>query len=281
MVFCLGVKLGVINNFREMIKIKEVVEAIEQFAPRSWQQGWDNSGMQVGRLDEPLTGVVLSLDMTMEVLDEAIKQGANLVVTHHPLLFTGLKSVAEQNNEARIIYKAIRSGVAIYSCHTNIDSAPGGINTVLARDILGLSEVSPLEASPFEGVGLGAIGDFREPVSLERVLRRLKERLPVEVLRYSSAAGMDLRFSRAAVCGGSGASMVEQAIEAGADLMVTGDLKYGDFQRFKNSITLIDIGHWEGENHVIEIFYDIITKKIPTFVNHITRMNSNHVNYYL
>lgn len=263
------------------MKVKDVVEAIEQFAPRSWQQGWDNSGMQVGVADMELTGVVLSLDMTMEVLDEAIKQGANLVVTHHPLLFTGLKSVAEQNNEARIIYRAIRSGVAIYSCHTNIDSAPGGINTVLAHDILGLCDVMPLESGPVEGVGLGAIGDFREPVSLERVLGRLKERLPVRVLRFSNCSGMGTLISRAAVCGGSGASMVEQALASGADLMVTGDLKYGDFQRFKNSITLIDIGHWEGENHVIEIFYDIITKKMPTFANRITRMNSNHVNYYL
>lgn len=264
-----------------MVKIKEVVEAIEQFAPRSWQQGWDNSGMQVGCTDQELKGVVLSLDMTMEVLEEAIRQGANLVVTHHPLLFTGLKSVAEQNNEARIIYRAIRSGVAIYSCHTNIDSAPEGINTILARDIVGLSEVMPLEPGLVAGVGLGAIGDFREPVTMEKLLGRLKDRLPVQMLRYSGEVGMDAVFSRAAVCGGSGASMVEQAVASGAELMITGDLKYGDFQRFKNSIALIDIGHWEGENHVIEIFYDIITKKIPTFVNRITRMNSNHVNYYL
>lgn len=266
--------------------IKEIIQAIEEFAPRSWQENWDNTGTQIGPLDNELTGIILSLDMTEAALDCAIENNANLIITHHPMLRDGLKSINDQSNEARLVYKAIRSGIAIYSSHTSIDSAPGGINTTLAQHIVGLIDSTPLECNATDHtVGLGAIGNIKSTdsrgISIADLTARLKSKLNLEVLRISREAAPTQMVKRIALCGGSGSSLIDNALKLGAEVMITGDLKYGDFQRCRNSIIIIDIGHWESENIVLDIFYEIISKKFPNFADRIHRFNSNHVNYII
>lgn len=276
------------------MRVQDVIFAIEEFAPLTWQQSWDNSGLQVGICDQRVCGIVLTVDVTEECLDYAISVGANLIVSHHPLLFSPLSCVSDQTVNQRIVYRAIQNEVAIYSAHTNLDSAIGGINYRLAERV-GLTDVTPLETTDVPGVGLGAVGQLfvsnTHGISVLDYIDFIKRKLNLAVVRYSDFDPNIVLNTGAvvALCGGSGGSMIEQAVEAGARIFITGDLKYGDFQRATARIILLDVGHWEGEAHAVEIFYDIITEKIHTFVSdfdnistpQISKFNSNQVNYYL
>lgn len=290
-----------------MMIVRDIVELIERHAPRSWQQSWDNSGLQVGLLDTTLRGVVVTVDVTDSCLDYALECGANLIVSHHPLIFTPLRGVGDSNitddsvdHTARLVYRAAAAGVAVYSAHTNLDSAIGGINDRLAA-ILGLLDVVPLEpdrtAGVPVGVGMGAVGVLGARCTAAAFMEILRLKLGVPVVRHNFHASSVSEVgelwleagTRIALCGGSGGSMVQQAMEAKAQIFITGDLKYGDFQRTAGRLTLLDVGHWETEAHASEIFYEIITEKIHTFARgdrhadtpKIYRFNSNQVKYYL
>lgn len=125
------------------MQIKDIIQAIEEFAPPMYQEGYDNSGLQIGNLNDEAKGVLISLDVTEAILDEAMKRGANMVVVHHPLLFSGLKQISGRNYIERIVYKAIKNDINIYACHTNLDNVRHGVNAKIAEK-LGLVNTSIL-----------------------------------------------------------------------------------------------------------------------------------------
>ncbi len=132
------------SNFLEEMKIKEVIGALERFAPLPLQDGFDNAGLQIGLTEAEATGALLCLDVTEAVVDEAVTLGYNLIVSHHPLIFKGYKSITGRDYVERCILKAIRNDIAIYSAHTNLDNAPGGVNFKIAEKI-GLENIRILE----------------------------------------------------------------------------------------------------------------------------------------
>jgi dinuclear metal center YbgI/SA1388 family protein len=213
--------------------------------------------MQVGDTGREISAVLLTTDVTPEVVDEAIMLGCNLIVSHHPLLFHGLKQVCGQTPQARIVEMAIKHDIAIYSAHTNLDSVIGGINTKLAER-LGITDIRILsnQSNPSNQTGLGAIGRLPEPMNYTDFIALIREVLDCTYVRYTRPR-KDM-IQTVALCGGSGAEFIGEAIAQGADAYITADCKYHEFQDADGRIGLIDIDHWYSERHAREIFRDII-----------------------
>ena len=149
-------------------KVKDIAAVIEQFAPLSIQEGWDNSGLCIGSPDAPVSSVLLGLDCTPELVDEAIACGADMIVTHHPLIFSGLKKITPENVVGEAVIKAIKAGISIYAAHTNADKVIAGVSGAMAAR-LGLKNVQILDQDG-EGTGLGVVGDLPEPISAEEAV---------------------------------------------------------------------------------------------------------------
>ena len=258
------------------MKVKDIIKVIEDFAPLSVQEGWDNSGLCVGSPDDDVTGVLLALDCTPELVDEAVACGADMIVTHHPLIFSGLKKITGEDLVSAAVIKAIKAGVAIYAAHTNADKVLEGVSGAMAAR-LGLENVEILDRSP-EGYGLGAVGDLPEAMTSEQAVAFVKERFSLKTVRCSRPVeGM---ISRIAVCGGSGGSLISAARASGARLYISGDISYHNFFT-PEGFMLMDIGHYESEIDIVDILFSLIKKNFPTFAVRITQnLNSNPIYYF-
>ena len=255
--------------------VKEITTAIEEFAPLPLQESYDNAGLQVGYIDSRVNAVILCLDVTQDVLDEAIKRKCDMIVSHHPLIFHGLKHLTGRSETERIVIKALQAGVAIYSAHTNLDSTWNGVSHEMAHmlDLHDIEVLSPIEGNP--QAGLGAIGNITPTPKLE-LLRRIKEKFGVKSLRYSTQSSA-IVAKRIAMCGGSGAGFIKRAIEMGADMYITGDVKYHDFTTYGQDIVIADIGHYESELCSMKIFSRIIREKYPDLVVYFSEAQSNPI----
>ena len=259
-----------------MLKVKDIAKAIEDFAPLSLKEDWDNPGLQVGDREMTVAGVLLCLDVTEEILKEAKKRDCNMIVSHHPLIFGGLKRLTGANPTERIVADALRDNIAIYSAHTNLDSAFEGVSYEMAH-MLGMKECRPLEksASGGEKEGLGVIGTVKPTPKLE-FLRKVKETFEVKDLRYSAQTpGIVVR--KVALCGGSGASLIKKAMTAGADVYICGDLKYHDFTSYGGEILLADIGHFESELCSRKILSRAIRTECPDCVIYFSDCERNPI----
>lgn len=363
------------------MKVSEIISAIEELAPISLKEEYDNPGLQVGDSSIEATGALLCVDVTEAVVDEAIECGVNLIISHHPILFKGLKSVTGKNYIERVVIKAIKHDIVIYSAHTNLDNAYGGVNYRIAQN-LNLSNVKILSslknqliklivfvpevaadsvrlamlnsgagkigdydmcsynmsgygtfracegATPYCGeigtthkenevrievilpihlknkvidamlnvhpyqepaydiiklenvnsyAGSGVIGDLNEDIPVEDFLKRIKKVFNVESIKYSSITKEKIK--RVALCGGSGAFLINDAIRANADVFITGEIGYHNFFTAENKILLVEAGHYETEQCIKDIFCDIITKKFPNFAVQYANVKINPINY--
>lgn len=364
-----------------MTRIKEVLKEIELYAPLPLQEGFDNAGVQVGDVNQEVTGVLLCLDVTEEVIDEALETGSNLIVSHHPLAFRAFKSLTGASYIERCLMKACKFDLVVYAAHTNLDNAVGGVNYRLA-ELIGLQNVrvlapqkgmllklvtfvpeayadlmrntlfnagaghignydscsynlkgegtfraqegchpfcgevgemhtekevrietilpsyrkaavlrALLSVHPYEEpaydfypldnvwgqAGSGVVGELPEEEDELSFLQRIKELFHVKCIKHSAFTGNPIR--EVALCGGSGAFLLKDAISYGADIFITGEAKYNDFYDVEDRILLAVIGHYESEVCTKEIFYNIISKKFPTFAVHFSNVNSNPVKY--
>ena len=260
------------------MKIKEIVDALERFAPLPLQDGFDNAGMQVGLTDADCAGALLCLDVTEEVLDEAISLGCNLVVSHHPLIFKGIKSLTGDNYVERCVMKAVKHDITIFSAHTNLDNAVNGVNFKMAEKI-GLTHVEVLDprADGWLNAGAGVVGELPEPEAEEAFLRRIKQTFEVGCVKHTALTGRQIR--RVALCGGAGAFLMPEAIKKGADAFITGEIKYHDYFGRAEEILLAEIGHYESEQYTKEIFKKIICEQFPEVRVMMTSVNTNPINY--
>lgn len=350
------------------MKIKEVLDFLEKKYPLSYQEDFDNCGVQCGDKNREITGALVCFEMSDETIDEAIARGANLVISHHPLLLRrGICKIEPTDRVGRILCKALEHKMVLYSMHTNLDSAPGGVNDVFA-DKLNLQDVRVLEpqstglqkiaffvpkshsqmvqdalfevgcgklgdydhcayklqgegcfcpaadAHPFIGkpgkletveeerielvfpaflqkkavealyrthpyeepafdiyklenlsrkVGLGRVGTLPEPVDAQEFLHSLKDIFGVKMVRYYG--DLQKPVQKIAVCGGSGSSLIGLARVAGADVFVSGDIKYHDFHTADKKMLIADIGHLESEQFIKEIIFNEIKENFVTF----------------
>ena len=363
------------------MKLDEIVSYFEELAPTAYQEEYDNAGLIVGDASMEVKAALLTLDVTPEVVLEAIDKGANLIISHHPIIFRGIKKFTGSSNVEKTVAAAIKNDIAIFAAHTNFDSMMGGVNlsiarklgitnleilqpinnglfklvtfvpvdsvekvrdamfkagagqiggydccsfgsegigtfragdnthpyvgqkgemhkepevrveTILPKNILARVVEKMIEAHPYEEVaydiypleipyrqvGLGMVGNIEEPVASVDFLRQVKEVFGAGVVRYTALSRQVIK--RVAFCGGSGASLIGKAIESGADIFITSDIKYHQFFDADGRIIIADIGHFESEQFTIELFYEYLLKKFPTFAVLKSRVNTNPINY--
>jgi dinuclear metal center YbgI/SA1388 family protein len=363
------------------MNVKSICELIEEVAPLALQESYDNAGLLVGDSQMEITSVLLCIDITEEVVEEAIQKKCNLIISHHPLIFTGLKHLTGQNLVQRCVAKAIKNDIAIYAAHTNLDNVLQGVSGKMAEKI-GLKNLRILQpkrnnllklityvpqlhsyrvrqalfeagaghignydscsfniegsgtfranedAQPFVGninelhsepetrievilpeylkfkvlesllkshpyeepaydfiplkndwneVGAGVVGELEVAEDEAAFLLRLKTVFQVLAIRHTDF--LNKKIKRVALCGGAGSSFLPDAISAGADVYISGDFKYHEFFDAEKRILIADIGHFESEQFTKDIFYEIITKKMPTFAVQISDSKTNPINY--
>ena len=268
------------------MQIKEVVATLERFAPLPLQEDYDNAGLQVGLTEVEASGALLCLDVTEEVLDEAVSLGCNLVVSHHPLLFHGLKRVTDRTLVERCLSKAIKNDITIYSAHTNLDNAEDGVNYKIA-DKLGLEDVRLLQPHPVsiespEGdykvmAGSGIVGTL--PVSEDAIdfLQRIKEIFHIECLMHNEL--MQKPIKRVVICGGAGDFLLDEAVKIGADAFLTGEMHYHQYFGREQEIQIAVMGHYQSEQFTKEILYSIIADACPDMPLYITAVDTNPIKY--
>jgi dinuclear metal center YbgI/SA1388 family protein len=365
------------------MKIAEVIQLLEQTAPPSYQESYDNAGLLTGNTGWDCTGIICSLDATEAVIIEAKSGGCNLIVAHHPIIFGGLKKITGKNYVEKTVIAAIKNDIAIYAIHTNLDNVIKGVNDRIA-DKLGLvnrkilvpksnqlmklftfvpieqaekvrsaifeagagnianySECSfnaegtgtfkagegtnpfvgeinsrhqekevkiesifpaylqqkivaamikahPYEevaydvvalANEYQQVGSGLIGELPEPVIETQFLAQIKAAFGLSVIRHTPLLGKKVK--KVALCGGAGSFLTGKAIASGAHFYITGDVKYHEFFDANNRLVIADIGHWESEQFTIDLLFDILKTKFPTFAVLKTEVKTNPVHYYM
>ena len=259
------------------MKVKDITRALEAFAPLSIQESWDNSGLIIGSAEDEVHGVLVGFDCTEELIREAVQMGCDLVVTHHPLIFRGIRRITPEDTVGAAVFAAVREGVAVYAAHTPADKVPGGVSGAMARR-LGLTEVEVLLGEE-EGIGLGCIGNFPRPMTGKEALAYVKERFGVPVIR--SSRPLETPITRVALLGGSGGGEIDLARERGAQLYITADVTYHHFFT-PEGFMVMDIGHFESEVEIVDVFLAEIRKNFPTFASYKSSSlgRSNPVHYF-
>ena len=258
------------------MKVRDITSVIEAFAPLSLQESYDNAGLIVGRYDDEVSKVLLAVDVTEEVIQEAVEEGCDMIITHHPIIFHPVKRFNSASPTERCVERAIRRGIVLYAAHTNLDSTPQGMSWRVAQ-ILGLKNVAVMQPSGGEGAGFGVVGELAESVESQAFMRRVMELFEVKALRHSDIVKPTI--SKVAICTGSGGSLIDVARASGADIYLTADLKYNDFMRHENSIILADMGHFESEYCAIQLLFDILSKNFCIFAARKSARSRNPVNY--
>lgn len=252
---------------------REITDAIEEFAPLSLQESWDNSGWQIGTPDATCTGAIICVDVTPAVLEEAIDKKCNLIISHHPLIFKGVKQITGRDRVERCISLALRHGISVYSSHTATDCAPGGVSWEMARR-LGLENVEGLDVS-----GLGVIGNLPASLPWMKFVELVKDRFGAGCVRCSRVPFKEWTVGRVGLCGGSAAEFLPLALSRGAQAYVTADCKLNQFIDHADDILLVDSGHFETEECTKEIFYRVISEKFPNFAVWKSTVEENPVVY--
>lgn len=268
------------------MKIKEIIFALERFAPLPLQESYDNAGLQVGLTETEASGALLCLDVTEEVLDEAISLGCNLVISHHPLLFHGLKTLSDRNMVERCVRKAVQNDITIYSAHTNLDNAEDGVNFKIAEK-MELEQVHLLQPHPVKVkesgheytvmAGSGVVGELTLAEDALTFLQRIKSVFRVDCLMHNEL--LQRPVNKVVICGGAGDFLLDDAIAIGADAFLTGEMHYHQYFGHEQEIQIAVLGHYQSEQFTKEIFYSIIGETFPELPVFMTATDTNPVKY--
>ena len=260
------------------MKIKEVLSALERFAPLPLQESWDNAGLQVGLTETEVSGALLCLDVNEKIVDEAIQKGCNLIVSHHPLLFRGLKTISDLTDVQRTVMKAIVNGICVISMHTNMDNAKGGVNFKIAEK-LGLQDVQFFALKNVDGIeaGSGVIGTLAEPLVACDFVQAVKNTFDVECAMCNEL--LHRKIQKVAICGGAGDFLLDEALKAGVDAFITGEMHYHQYFGYEQRIQICVIGHYQSEQFTSEIFREIIESECPGIKTYIAETSTNPILY--
>ena len=263
-----------------MVTVNDVLKYVETLAPRAMKMDWDNVGLLCGSRSTPVRKVLMALDPFEHVCQEAADWGAELIVTHHPLIFQAMKSITDDTSIGRGILTLCRNGISAINAHTNLDQTPGGVNDVLAQK-LGLSNIQVINACGLDAEGnewgLLRCGTVQEQ-PLETYLEQVKLQLGCEGLRYVDGGKP---VHKVAVGGGSCASGMLEALDAGCDTFVTADIKYNQFWDAKDlGLNLIDAGHFHTENPVVTVLAEKIAAAFPEIEVKISKNHHDCMKFY-
>lgn len=240
-----------------MAKVKEIVKIIEKFAPKELAYSWDNTGFICGDGEKEVKKVFLTLDVSKETVNKAVKMGADMIISHHPILFKGVQVIDYNSQQGYIVKELIKNDIALYAAHTSMDCAKGGINDVLANK-LGITDAQPIEKNAdFPGCGLGRIGKISEKMTLKAYAEVVKKALNTPFVRV--CGDFDKEITTVAAGGGACDDLIPEAIAMGADVLVTADMKYHiSIEAVEDGLAIIDAGHYPTEVFVTKIFEKII-----------------------
>ena len=247
------------------MRLQKIIDILEQSFPLSFAEEWDNSGLLVGRRDAEIRRIFVALDVTDQTLEEACGFGADLMLTHHPLIFTPPKQVTDATFLGRRILTLAEQGMACYAMHTNFDVlAMADLNAAQLR--LSNTEVLEVTAAGEDGSpeGLGRIGDLPDTMTPEELAVFVQQQMQTASVRFYGDAGQEIYLDRIAVCGGSGKSVVRAAIEKGAEALVTGDIDYHTaIDACAEGLCILDAGHYGTESGFIPYMVSFLREHVP------------------
>jgi len=260
------------------LTVQTITEELEKIAPLSYQTEYDNAGIQVGDPQTAVTGILITLDITEQVLHEAVQHGCNLIIAHHPLIFRPLSQITPSHAVTRAIIYAIQHHLTLYATHTNFDHVVQGTNQMLGQK-LGLCDLrilAPLGNDPH--VGAGMIGTLPTPLSPEKFLTHVKKSLGLTALRYTTPPRDTIQH--VAICGGSGSSLIPHAARAQVDAFVTADIKYHQFFDAANAFMLVDVGHYESEIGLVDFIHATLSPHFSHLPLRKSSVDTNPVHYH-
>ena len=262
-----------------MTTVADILKCIESFAPTHMKEPWDNVGLNCGRMDKEVRKILVALDASTEACHEAKEVGADLLLTHHALIWKS-GFVTDQTQWGRDVLFLIENGIACVNAHTNLDECPGGVNDELAR-LLGLKNVEVINPRGVDAEGrpwgLLHKGDVKEQ-SLEEFMELIKRQLGTPVLRYVSG-GKPVR--KVAVGGGACGTEFMDAVNAGCDTFVTSDVKYNHFWDSRdNGMSIIDAGHFYTENPVVAVMAEKVRKAFPEITVEISKNHADCMKFF-
>lgn len=254
------------------LTVRDIASVIEKIAPRELQETWDNSGFQIEFGDTSADRVLTCLELNMDILREAQALSCSMIVTHHPLIFSGIRKINSGDAEGDMIIELIKSGISVYSCHTPFDKAKGGNNDMLARAI-GLVSLKNLAGENVEEpekmmernsmFDIGRIGKFRNAVSVSEAAEMLCENLDIDrhKIRWTGNPGRTVKT--VGICTGAGIEFAEAAASKGCELFITGDIKHHEAQKAETmGIAVIDAGHYGTEKSFGENMRSLLQKHL-------------------
>jgi len=240
------------------MNLASVIDILNNELKLKDQEAWDNSGLQIGSREVYINKIMLTIDMGMEALDLAIKEKVNLIITHHPFFFRPIKRIDTDTYDGRIIKMLIKENINVYSIHTSYDMADKGVTPSLAEK-LNIGKYEVLRIINTDGSGYGGIGEIT-PIKIIEYAGFVKKALGTDFVRLFCKG--DEIIKKVAFCGGSGSEFIEDAIRQGAQVYITGDIKYHQAQEaLKNNLCIIDAGHYNTEIHSLDTIRDILANK--------------------
>ncbi|MCR4622266.1 MAG: Nif3-like dinuclear metal center hexameric protein [Clostridiales bacterium] len=249
------------------IRVKDIYQLIDAMAPFSTQEAWDNSGLLMGESSRRVSGILFALDLTYPVAREAVERGANLIVTHHPIMFSGRKNLVEEDWEGKVLCQLVRNNISVISAHTNLDKASGGVSESLAK-ALGLKDIRTVEDDEDGYLRIGST----DPQPLESFIGLVQKRLRAPVRAYGDGNKL---ISIVAVAGGSAGEYAQAAKNAGADAFVTGEMRYHDCVALaQEGFATLQAGHDATERVVLEPLMERVSLELGKINVHIPMMLS-------
>jgi dinuclear metal center YbgI/SA1388 family protein len=246
------------------LKVKDINNIMESLAPVNLKEGYDNVGLMVGSLDNEITNILIALDCTSKVIEEAKKRNCNFIITHHPLLFVKPETITDETLIGRKIIELIKNNISLYSSHTNLDVVKGGLNDIIT-ELLGYDNYSIIEPNNANNTqneeGIGRLVTLDLPCTLLQMCTNVKAALNLTSLRYIGEESKLIR--KLAVVNGSGEDFYKAAYNCGADLIITGDTKYHNSSDFSEmGMAIIDAGHFETEWPAMNVFANKFKNKL-------------------
>ena len=249
------------------MQCREIIKALDELAPRAYACDWDNPGFLAGRADKEVKTILVALDATDEVIDQALRIHADMIVTHHPLIFRALKQVNDEQFISRRIVRMIQADISYFAMHTNFDSAPGCMADIVA-DRLNFVDQKPLELmGELSGTayGIGKTGTLKKPMTGPELAREVKNRFGLPfVTVYGSELYENEPVTRAATCPGAGGSEIREALRAGAQVFITGDISHHEgIDAAAQGMMIIDAGHYGLEHVFMDFMEGFLRDKLP------------------
>lgn len=242
------------------MRIDDFIREVEKIAPLSLQEEWDNSGIQLRATSGEISKVLIALEINDRVIDEAIGAGADMILTHHPLIFGSLKKIDGNDVTGNYLVKLIKRGISAYSTHTPFDKCLGGNNDYLGN-LLGIDDIAPMQG---DETHICRVGNLKVPMTCAEFADNAARLLKIDKRHFSFSGNADETVSKVGWCTGSGAEFLDLAVDAGCDLFITGDVKYHTAQHARElGMNLLDCGHY-GTEH---IFCENMASKLDKFYN--------------